>query len=80
MNSANSVHVHVDVLHSGVVKQIEALQDMVADYIELGTKVMVTAEVVHSNPVAGAIQLLVALSEGTPKDSIWARQAKRKLL
>ena len=57
------------------------LEDLLADYIQLRATVdVVTMETVHTNPVAGKLHALISLSEGLPKDSTLARQARRKLL
>ena len=62
---------------------LEALEDCVADYVEvcaaLGPTV-VTVETVRANGPALLVHKLIALSEAIPKDSTFARQVCRKFV
>ena len=59
---------------------LEQLEDILADFIALRASLaVVTMDHVVTNPVAGKVHQLVALSEGLGKDGVFARQARRKV-
>jgi hypothetical protein len=77
----------VESLHAAQLltdEELEQLEDILADFVELRAAASIGGEVVtmgtvHSNPVATRAHALVSLSEGLPKDTMLARQARRKL-
>jgi hypothetical protein len=59
-----------------------ALEDIVADYLELKTSIagVVTLDAIVANESASKLLKLIGLSEGMAADSAFARQARRKYL
>ena len=57
-----------------------ALEDQLADFVELkALQPVLTREMLHV-PVVGVVCKLVALSEGMVNDAVFARQARRKFV
>ena len=57
-----------------------ALEDQLADFVELkALQPVLTREMLHV-PVVGVVCKLVALSEGMANDAVFARQARRKFV
>ena len=67
-------------------EELFALEDMIADYVELTTSVtgrVITREMIYSLPtaaVASKLDKLVSLSVAMAGDAAFARQARRKFL
>jgi predicted ATP-dependent protease len=59
--------------------ELFACEDTLADFAEAKASwALVTMEVVHASVVVGRAHKMIALSEGTPTDTAFARQLRRK--
>ena len=64
-------------------EELFALEDLVADYVELTMSVtdrVITRDTIHAMPVASKLDKLVGLSAAMVGDATFARQARRKFL
>ena len=62
-------------------EELFALEDCMADFIEAkGTVEVVTADTVNTVRAVGRVHKLISLSEGMPRDAMFARQLRRKLI
>jgi hypothetical protein len=73
----------IEALHASKLlsdDELYALEDMLADYLELKSSSMgvVTLEMVHVSESASKLLKLLGLSEGVVGNSMFARQARRK--
>ena len=61
--------------------ELFAAEDCVADFLEAKASFdVVTLNVVNASRAAGKAHKLVVLSEGVPKDAMFARQLRRKFV
>ena len=62
-------------------EELFALEDCMADFIEAkGTVEVVTADTVNTVRAVGRVHKLISLSEGMPRDAMFARQLRRKFV
>ena len=74
----------LEVLHSAKLlsdDELFALEDMITDFAEARAALgAVTMEVVHTNHAAGKVHKLLSVSEAVPRDTMLARQLRRKFV
>jgi hypothetical protein len=78
-----ALQARIDALHQAKLlgdDELYALEDLVADYVELESSmgVALTLETIHANENASKLLKLVGLSEHIAADSAFSRQARRK--
>ena len=64
-------------------EELFALEDLIADYVELTMSVtdrVITREMIYAMPAASKLDKLVGLSAAMAGDAAFARQARRKFL
>jgi hypothetical protein len=79
----SSLQARLQALHAAQLlsdDELYGLEDLAADYLEFRCSAggVVTVAMTHVNEAAGKLLKLVALSEGTVADAMFARQARRK--
>eukprot|EP01047_Picozoa_sp_COSAG01_P046466 COSAG01_NODE_4365_length_5094_cov_1.949750_8_plen_192_part_00 len=82
-----SLQARCEVLHAAQLltdDEVHALEDLIADYLELQAVMMagggVVAEMAHASEAVAKLLKLVGLSEGIAADGAFARQVRRKCL
>ena len=80
----DAVTARLEALHAAQLlsdEELFALEDCMADFIEAkGTVEVVTADTVNTVRAVGRMHKLISLSEGMPRDAMFARQLRRKLI
>ena len=80
----DAVTARLEALHAAQLlsdEELFALEDCMADFIEAkGTVEVVTADTVNTVRAVGRLHKLISLSEGMPRDAMFARQLRRKLI
>ena len=80
----DAVTARLEALHAAQLlsdEELFALEDCMADFIEAkGTVEVVTADTVNTVRAVGRVHKLISLSEGMPRDAMFARQLRRKLI
>ena len=78
----DAVTARLEALHAAQLlsdEELFALEDCMADFIEAkGTVEVVTADTVNTVGAVGKMHKLISLSEGMPRDAMFARQLRRK--
>ena len=78
----DAVTARLETLHATQLlsdEELFALEDCMADFIEAkGTVEVVTVDTVNTVRAAGRMHKLISLSEGMPRDAMFARQLRRK--
>ena len=78
----DAVTARLEALHAAQLlsdEELFALEDCMADFIEAkGTVEVVTADAVNTVRAVGRVHKLISLSEGMPRDAMFARQLRRK--
>ena len=84
MEQVAAVTARLEALHAAQLlsdEELFALEDCMADFIEAkGTVEVVTADTVNTVRAVGRVHKLISLSEGMPRDAMFARQLRRKLI
>ena len=80
----DAVTARLEALHAAQLlsdEELFALEDCMADFIEAkGTVEVVTADTVNTVRAVGRVHKLISLSEGMPRDAMFARQLRRKFV
>ena len=78
----DAVTARLEALHAAQLlsdEELFALEDCMADFVEAkGTVEVVTADAVNTVRAVGKMHKLISLSEGMPRDAMFARQLRRK--